>query len=231
MCGRFTMTYPDAELLAEELGVPVESLPRYAPHWNIAPTDEHFIVRIKSEVREAVTAKWGLVNHWAKDAKEAAKQINARSETLAARPAFREAFEKRRCVVPADGFYEWLKDGKERRPTWFHHPGGKPLLLAGLYESWQPTPGAWQRTFTIITTRANAVVSPLHDRMPVILDDVDADRWMFASTSAKELRSLLVPAPDEALVATAVSQRVNKVANDDASLLEPVDREGMARLL
>jgi putative SOS response-associated peptidase YedK len=221
MCGRFTMTYPDAALLSEELGVPIESLPGYRPRFNIAPTDEHFIVRIKNEVREALPARWGLVNSWAKDRKEAAKQINARAETLATRPAFREAYAKRRCVVPADGFYEWRREADgSRTPFRFHRPGGRLVLMAGLYESWQPQPGTWERTFTIVTTRANGVVSALHDRMPVVLGENEADRWMFANTPQAELTSLLAPAPDDWLLMTAVSPRVNKVANDDPSVLE-----------
>jgi putative SOS response-associated peptidase YedK len=223
MCGRFTLTYPDAHLLAEELGVPVESLPReYQPRYNIAPTDDHLILRIKNEVREVLPAKWGLVNSWAKDAKSAAKQINARSESAATRPAFREAFEKRRCVVPSDGFFEWDRSAGQRQPYWFHRKDGGPVLMAGLYESWQKQPGEWVRTFTILTTDANNVVARLHDRMPVVLDEKDADYWMFGTSDTTKLRALLKPAAESALVATAVSQRVNKVDNDDPGVLEPV---------
>jgi len=230
MCGRFTLTYPDAHLLAEELGVPLESLPAaYQPRYNVAPTDDHLIVRIKNEVREALPAKWGLVNTWAKDAKGAAKQINARSETASTRPAFREAFDKRRCIVPSDGFFEWDRSGSERQPYWFHRPDGKLLFFAGLYESWPKAPGEWQRTFTILTTDANGVVAPLHDRMPVVLDEQEADRWMFATTPDRELKALLRPAEEGILTATAVSKRVNKVQNDDPEVLEPVPKT--ARLL
>jgi putative SOS response-associated peptidase YedK len=221
MCGRFTMTYPDAELLAAELGVPVESLPGYRPRFNIAPTDEHFILRIKDEVREVIPARWGLVNSWAKDRKDAARQINARAETLAARPAFRDAYARRRCVVPADGFYEWRREANGSRvPFRFHRPDGRLVLMAGLYESWRSEPGTWERTFTIVTTRANGVVSALHDRMPVVLGEEEADRWMFANTPRAELTSLLAPAPEGWLLMTAVSPRVNKVENDDPSVLE-----------
>ncbi len=214
------MAYPDAHLLAEELGVPVESLPEYQPHFNIAPTQTHWIMRIKNEVREVLPAKWGLINTWAKDAKGGAKQINARAETLATRSAFREAFQKRRCVVPADGFYEWSGAKGDRQPFRFHRPDGKTLLLAGLYESWQPRPGEWERTFTIVTTAANELLRPLHDRMPVILDEGSADLWMFSTTPTAKLQPLLTPADDGLLTMTAVSQRVNKVENDDASLLD-----------
>lgn len=223
MCGRFTLTYPDAHLLAEELGVPVESLPGYSPHYNIAPTQEHLIVRIKTETREALPATWGLVNTWAKDGKRAAAQINARSESAERSGAFRDAFSRRRCVVPADGFYEWDRAGKVRQPYRFTRTDGGLLLFAGLHESWQPEPGRWQRTFTILTTGPNGVVAPLHDRMPVILDDAAADAWMFPRTPPEELRGLLRPAPDGSLRATPVSIRVNKVDNDDAALLEPAE--------
>ena len=214
------MTYPDADLLAEELGVLPESLPHYQPRFNIAPTDTHFIVRIKNEVRELLPARWGLVNSWAKDRKDAAKRINARSETVATTPAFREAFEKRRCVVPSDGFYEWRREGKERLPFRFHRGDGKLLLMAGLYESWQSQPGEWERTFTILTTRANELVAQLHDRMPVILGDAEAGQWMFGTTPASELGRLMAPAGPDVLQMTAVSQRVNSVTNDDAGVLD-----------
>jgi putative SOS response-associated peptidase YedK len=215
------MTYPDAHLLAEDLGVPAASIVEYRPRYNIAPTDTHYILRMKGEERQLVPAKWGLVNSWAKDASGAARQINARAEGIARRPAFREAFEKRRCIVPSDGFYEWKGSKGDRQPLWFHRPRGGLLYLAGLYESWQPTPGDWQRTFTIVTTRANELVEPIHDRMPVVLDERDADLWMFATTPTDRLQSLLVPAPAGALVADPVSKRVNKVDNDDPGVLLP----------
>ena len=223
MCGRFTITEADAALLAEELGVPVESLPaEYRPRYNLAPTDPHFLVRMNDETREVRAARWGLVNAWAKDAKGAARQINARAETVATTPAFREAYARRRCIVPASGFYEWERIGKERHPSYFSRADGQLMLFAGLHESWQLEPGVWQRTFTVITTSANGVVGVLHDRMPVILEDRDADLWMFAKTPDRDLRALLRPAPDAVMRRMAVSQRVNSVKNDDLSLLEPL---------
>ena len=144
MCGRFTLTRQEAEELAAELGVPVESLSNYRPRYNIAPTDQHWIVRTKYEERELLSARWGLVNSWANDGKRAAQQINARAESLAARPAFKDAYAKRRCVVPADGFFEWVGAKGARQPIWFHRLDGGLLLFAGLYESWQPKPGEWE---------------------------------------------------------------------------------------
>ncbi|MGB9380393.1 SOS response-associated peptidase, partial [Candidatus Binatus sp.] len=178
MCGRFTITRRDRNSLAAELGVSPDSMVDYRPRYNVAPTQPHFIVRIKYENREAVPATWGLIKSGAKDASMAAKTINARSETVETRGAFRDAFQRRRCVVPADGFFEWTGPKTARQPTWFHREDSGLLLFAGLYEAWQKERGVWQTTFTILTTAANAVLESYHDRMPVILADRDADDWM-----------------------------------------------------
>ena len=207
--------------LAAELGVPVESLPNYRPRYNIAPTDQHWILRTKYEERQALPALWGLINSWTKDRKRAASQINARMETLETRGAFKEGFLKRRCLVPADGFFEWTGPKKARRPIWFHNPDGGLLFFAGLYASWQPEPDLWERTFTIVTTDANAVVADIHDRMPVILAPEQAEQWMdLRETDPKTLRELLVPAANDLLIGTPVSDRANSVKNDDPTVLE-----------
>ena len=222
VCGRFTITRRDGNLLAAELGVDADSFVDYRPRYNIAPMQDHFIVRIKFENREALPARWGLVNSGAKDASMAAKCINARAETVDTRPAFRAAFKTRRCVVPADGFFEWIGAKTARRPIWFHRGDGRLLLFAGLYESWHPTPNERVRTFTIVTTRANSAMAPYHDRMPVILDDRDADDWMDPrAADPLALKRLLVPPADDLLTATPVSPKVNNVNNDSADLLEP----------
>ena len=226
MCGRFTLTVEDRSWLAAQLGVPVEQIPAdgYRPRYNIAPTDQHWIVRTKYEEPELLPARWGLVQYGSKDAHRAASQINARAETADRRPAYRNAFRSRRCVVPADGFFEWVGPKTDRRPTWFHHPGGELLLFAGLYESWQPTPDTWERTFTILTTEPNATVAPVHDRMPVILSEDLADDWMHSrETDLARLRAMLAPCPAELLVSTPVAKRVNSVRNDDAGCLEPLE--------
>lgn len=223
MCGRFTLSGLEAEALAAELGVPVESLPNYRPRYNIAPTDDHLIVRTKYEDREVLSAKWGLINSWAKDAKRAAQQINARAETLESRGAFKDAFQKRRCAVPADGFFEWVGSKKARRPIWFHRADGGLILFAGLYESWQAKPGEWWRTFTIVTTDANETVARVHDRMPVVLQAEDVDGWLDSRQEDRSaLRALLAPAPDDLLVATPVSSLANSVKNDHPGVLEEV---------
>ncbi len=225
MCGRFTLAKQDRVSLASELGVPLGQLPEddYRPRYNIAPTNSHWIMRMEYEDRELLRARWGLINHWAKDAKIGYKQINARSETLEKRPAFRDAFKKRRCAVPADGFFEWTGPKEQRQPFWFHRPDGGLLLFAGLYESWQPAPDEWEPTFTIITTDANATLVPVHNRMPVILPDEVVDDWLHPrQDDLAALSGLLVPARDGVLVGTPVSLRVNSVKNDDPACLEPV---------
>ncbi|HYM16648.1 MAG TPA: SOS response-associated peptidase [Dehalococcoidia bacterium] len=231
MCGRFTLTRRDFDGLAAALGADArdEDAASYRPRYNIAPTDPHWIVREKSERRQILPARWGLVNSWAKDAKGAARQINARAESALKRPAFRDAFVERRCVVPADGFFEWIGARESRRPVWFHAPDHGLLLFAGLYESWlDPQTAAWQRTFTILTTDANDVVAPVHDRMPVIVPQDRIDDWIFVPPDGREahaatLTPILSPAPAGVLVATEVSRRVNAVANDDEACLEPAN--------
>jgi putative SOS response-associated peptidase YedK len=224
VCGRFTLTYRDHDELAAELGVPPEQIPAgaYRPRFNIAPTDPHWIVRMRHEQRQALAARWGLVNSWAKDRKGAARQINARAEGLERAPAFRDALQSRRCVVPADGFFEWVGSKESRRPIWFHRPDGGLFLFAGLYESWRPSAEEWERTFTIVTTTPNAVVLPVHDRMPVILPPEAIDPWLDpAEENLERLLALLRPAREDLLVATPVSTLVNSVKNDEPACLSP----------
>lgn len=222
MCGRFTLTYKDMQQLAVDLGVAADAIDRkrYRPRYNIAPTDEHWLVRGQREQRELLPARWGLVNDGSRDAKRAARQINARAETVDRSPAFREAFKTRRCVVPADGYFEWMGPKIARQPVWFHREDGGLLLLAGLYECWFPEPDAPQTTFTIITTDSNRAVESVHDRMPVILDAESVDEWIFAPEAERSrLQALLKPAPDDAVVGTPVNPRVNSVKHDDPECL------------
>jgi putative SOS response-associated peptidase YedK len=221
MCGRFTLTRQNRRELAQLLGVDEDDLRDYRPRYNIAPTDQHFIVTSKYERRTARSASWGLVNSWATDNRRASQCINAKSETLEERRAFREAFLRRRCVVPADGFYEWRGPKTQREPVWIHPSDGGLLLFAGLYESWQAKPGEWERTFTIITTQANGLIMAIHDRMPVILDDRAAEDWMNRIESEpSRLKGLLVPGPEKKLVITPASPLVNSVRNDGPELLD-----------
>ncbi len=224
MCGRFTLTKSERSQLEDEMGITRGSLsPGYQARFNIAPTDEHFIIRQKLEDRELVPAKWGLINHWNKPGTKVAGQINARAEGIEKRPAFREAFLRGRCLVPADGFLEWTGPKDQRQPLWFHRSDGGLIYFAGLYESWSPEPGIRQRTFTIITTAANELTRPIHDRMPVILGDEQSDAWLNPKEDdVRRLKSLLVPAPEDVLVVRPVSPLLNSPKNDYAELLQPV---------
>jgi putative SOS response-associated peptidase YedK len=226
MCGRFTATFPSYEDLVRALGVPAvdEDALLYRPRWNVAPMERHWVVRLapRSEQPELVPAAWGLLPG-AGSGKPSYPLINARAETVQKQPAFRDAFVKRRCIVPVDGFYEWVGPQKARHPIWFHRDGGGLLQLAGL---WGPARGAraegapaWE--FTIVTTAANDVVAPAHDRMPVVIAEGDVDAWLHASP--EDAANLLRSAPADALIGTAVSTHANKVGNDDPSCLLPWD--------
>jgi putative SOS response-associated peptidase YedK len=180
----------------------------------------HFIVTTEFENRKVVPARWGLVNRWAKDNSRASQCINAKAETVEARPSFRDAFKKRRCVVPADGFYEWTGPKSARRPMWIHRADGKLILFAGLYEDWFPEKDRPETTFTIITCEPNAVTRPIHNRMPVILEERAADDWMNpGEADPLSLKRLLIPAADDLLLAQPASPLANSVKNEGPELL------------
>ncbi|TAJ16178.1 MAG: SOS response-associated peptidase [Dehalococcoidia bacterium] len=236
MCGRFTITEENQDEVARVLGVPVEQLVEwsYTPRYNVAPMQPYWIVTSDQEARSLRPATWGLVNWYETSRREGAKHINARADSLASRRPYREAFAATRCVVPADGFFEWSAEGKQRIPTWFHRPDRQVFGFAGLFTSArlagesEPT-----TTFTIITTEPNEVVARVHDRMPVILtDDAAMDEWLYPKQTPKRLQELLVPAPVHFLTATPVSTRVNSVVNDDPECIEEVPpRPGQGTLL
>jgi putative SOS response-associated peptidase YedK len=220
MCGRFTLTESDRDVLAERLGVSVAALGDYRPRYNIAPLQDHFVVATEYENHKIVPAKWGLVPRWAKDKSRAGQSINAKAETVEVKPTFGEAFLWRRCVVPADGFFEWVGTKATRQPFWIRRRDGELLLFAGLYEAWQPKPGESETTFTILTCAANSTVAPIHTRMPVILSERHAEDWMNPREAEPlSLKRLLVPAPDDQLVMQPASPLVNSVKNDGPELL------------
>ena len=228
MCGRFTLTRVDYDDLARSLGVePVaEQRASYKPRYNVAPTDVCLILRRPepSAPRELDPARWGLVNFWAKDAKRAAQQINARVEGVETSRAYKEAFAKRRCAVPADGYYEWTGPAKAKKPTWFHRADSGLILLAGLWEDWKnPATGEKQRTFTVLTSDSRGRVRNVHDRMPVLLPDALVEDWLVgdAATAHDTLAAALTVDPDPFLIGTEVSSRVNSVRNDDPGCLGP----------
>lgn len=226
MCGRFTLTRRDGREIAEMLGIDPREFADHLPRYNVAPTQHHYIVTTEYENRKLSLAKWGLVNSWAKDASRAAQAINAKAETIDTRSTFKEAFRSRRCVIPADGFYEWIGPKTKRVPMWIHPHEGGLILFAGLYESWFPEKGKPELTFTIITCDANKVVAPIHDRMPVILSDRDADDWMNPRESNPiALKRLLIPAQADLLIATPASSLANNAKNEGAELLVPEPRQ------
>ena len=185
-----------------------------------------YAVAIGEHRRRLGTFRWGLVPWWAESPAGASRMINARAETLLSKRAFREAFARRRCIVPADGFYEWRKEPDGRRqPFYIRRADGEPLAFAGLWERWRDPSDPDRRlaTCTIVTTRANATVETLHDRMPVVLPRAAWERWLDPSCEdTSEVVGLLVPAPADALVLSAVPPLVNNVRNDGPELVEPV---------
>jgi putative SOS response-associated peptidase YedK len=229
MCGRYAF-YTPIEAVTRLFAVSEVHVHELAPRYNIAPTQDVPIVRVspfleedeaRAPSRELALARWGLVPFWAKDPSIGNRMINARGETVAQKPAFRAAFRKRRCLVPADGFFEWQKTDAGKQPWYIQASAGEPLALAGLWELWDPPDGAAPlASCSIITTRANEFMQPLHDRMPVILDAGGREAWLDAQSSPSDLQALLAPAPEDALQAWPVSRRVNSPFNEDPSLIE-----------
>jgi putative SOS response-associated peptidase YedK len=219
MCGRFELhTQPAAIALAFGLAHPPEIAARY----NIAPTQTIPIVRVNAAgERELVQLRWGLVPRWAKDPSIGARMINVRSETAAAR--LRYAFRKHRCLVPADGFYEWRRVASGKQPMHVARVDGEPFGMAGVYERWLSPDGEVLDTCTILTTEANALLRPIHDRMPVIIPPEHYARWL--DVAQDDVGDLLAPAAEGALKVQPVSKRVNAAHNDDAGLIEPIEEE------
>lgn len=228
MCGRYTQLMPWSELVElYRISAGTAAAPNLPPRYNICPTQDVPVVRAgagatASAGRDLVMMRWGLVPAWSKDAAIGSRMINARAETVAEKPSFRSAYKSRRCLIPADGFYEWRKlEGGPKQPYRITLAGGAPFAFAGLWEQWEKAPdGKALETCTIITTAANPFVRPIHHRMPVILDGVGHDAWLDAATPPDTLSALLRPY-DGVLEARAVGTRVNNPRNDDDACLEP----------
>ena len=224
MCGRFTLKTPATGLT--EIFV-VSSFPPLSPRFNIAPTQLVVCIREatdKNARREAVLLKWGLIPFWAKEASIGSQMVNARSETAAEKPAFRKAFQSRRCIIPTDGFYEWEKmSGRTGQPWFIHMYDDTTFAFAGLWELWK-VPGSDEtiESCTILTTEANCDLQDVHERMPVILSVEQQAAWLSDSTSAGQLKNLMQPLPDGFLVRHPVASLVNKVANDQVECMKPV---------
>lgn len=235
MCGRFVSSTPPDQLAAyfDVDEVPEQLLDR-GPNYNAAPTTAVYVVHRDGDARRLDSFRWGLVPSWAKDTKVGNRMINARAETVADKPAYRSAFRKRRCIIPADGFYEWTgpshASAPKRQPWYIHRPDGEPYAFAGLWERWKGTDDAAAeplRSCTIVTTSANEPMSELHDRMPVILPRAAWDTWLDPQEDDIDLLgSFLVPAPAELISFHPVSTEVNNARNRGERLVEPVDLDG-----
>lgn len=220
MCGRYTLIITLEELMHHYM-VEQHGLHAFSPRYNIAPGQMVPAILHDGRRLRAGQLKWGLVPSWSKTEKDGFKLINARAETLAEKPAFRSAFQKKRCIIPADGFYEW-----QRRPDGTKQPyrivvnGGKLFSLAGLYETWLDADGNKLGTCTIITTEPNKLMSGIHDRMPVILKPGDEQTWLGHRSAPAQLQTLLRPFANDEMDAYPVGQAVGNVRNDDASLIK-----------
>lgn len=234
MCGRYTLSQ-SGETIAQTFDLP--TIPRIEPRYNIAPTQPISVVRSSDQTndREFTFLLWGLIPSWAKDIQIGSRLINARAETLAEKPSFRTAFQRRRCLVIADGFYEWQKPeaskqqdkiqnkSKSKQPYYFHLANHQPFAFAGLWEHWENGNGDVIESCTIVTTSANEVLQPIHDRMPVILHPQDYDLWLDKSVAKDDrLQALLRPYDASEMESYPVSATVNSPKNDSADCVQPL---------
>jgi len=224
MCGRYTQS-KSAEMIAKAFQI--DNVSDIKPRYNIAPTQSVLTVLQPSASanRQGKMLHWGLIPSWAKDRKMASKLINARAETVAEKPAFRSAFRKRRCLVVADGFYEWQQqeNKKQKQPFYFRLSDGEPFAFAGLWEHWQDATGEEIESCTVLTTEANDLMRPIHNRMPVILEPKNYDLWLDSEATKLELlQPLLHPYPTEEMTAYPVSTVVNKPVNDSAECINSI---------
>jgi putative SOS response-associated peptidase YedK len=225
MCGRFTL-HASPDEVAAFFGL--DEAPELAPRYNIAPTQPVGIVRLaQNGRREWALVHWGLIPSWSKDPSMGAKMINARAETVAEKPSFRAAMKRRRCLVPADGFFEWKRGGSAKQPYFIHMQDGRPFAFAGLWEMWTSPDGSELDSCTIITTEPNTLMSDLHNRMPVILQPEDYDAWLGQGKDADarelgQLQHLLRPLDDGLLEAVPVGKYVNSPMNEGDGCIAPL---------
>lgn len=218
MCGRFTLRTPAKDLLEV---FQLLRTPELVPRYNIAPTQPVAVVRQVERRRELSMMRWGLVPSWSKDPKAGPPLINARADTVATKPSFRSAFKSRRCLIPADGFLEWQKTGeKTKQPFYIRLAKDHPFAFAGLWEHWEGPDSSVVDSCTIITTDANETLRPIHDRMPVILQDDEYDRWL--DPKCDDPSKLLKSYPAEEMTAFPVSTLVNSPRNESAACIDPV---------
>src|SRR5512140_616907 len=227
MCGRFTLFEAD-KILSKEFGV--SGFPSLSPRYNIAPSQPIAAVRATTaSSREIAFLRWGLIPSWSKDPAIGNRLINARAETAAEKPSFRNAFRRHRCLIPANGFYEWQRQERGKQPYFIRMRDGRVFAFAGLWDRWESPNEGVIETCTILTAAANAVLSPIHDRMPVILPQTDYAQWLDpAPKNMDTLSPLLVPFPPEDMLAIPVSPRVNAPSNDDEKCIAPLQFPGRA---
>lgn len=219
MCGRFTLT--SSEDAIQERFYPMFRASLYKPRYNVAPTQSVLTVVNREEQQQPEYMRWGLIPSWAKDPKIGYRMINARAETVGETSAFRTAFAKRRCLIVADGFYEWKKEGKQRTPMLFRLKDGEPFAFAGIWEVWKDPNNEWLLSCSIITTGPNELTIPVHDRMPVILHPEAEEEWLDPDAEVATLRSLLNPYDSGRMEAYAVSPVVNSPKNDTPECVVP----------
>lgn len=230
MCGRYRLSR--SKQLVEEHFDTVSDEPDWSSRYNIAPTQPVPVIRQnpKEPRRELSLLRWGLIPSWAKDTSISPKMINARSETAATLPAFRDTLKFRRCIIPADGFYEWQKTGKAKQPYCFEVNDGKLFAFAGFWDRWKDPNGNWVNTCSILTTVPNTVTSPVHDRMPVILNPDAYDLWLDPGMRDMDAASELLKPYDARLMRRyPVSTRINNVVNDDEECSKPVTHDAQAQ--
>ena len=225
MCGRARLSSDVSEIKLVFRIPPERSTPNFPPSWNVAPTDSLPVVRRdrKAGQRSLDLLRWGLIPHWAKYIKVGFADINAKAEGIETRPAFRDAFQRRRCLVPVDSFYEWKKTGSGKQPYAIALADRGIMALAGVWENWKSSADEWVRSFAIVTTQPNELCAQLHNRMPVILAPEAWPAWLGEEPADEaQLRALLAPYPSDGMIAWPVSARVGSVKNNDPSLIEPV---------
>ena len=221
MCGRCVVAIPPEELAKIIANIEVKC--SVEPRYNVAPTQQVAVIRSIGDHNVLSMMKWGLIPSWAKDTKIASHTINARSETVAEKPAFRIAIRYKRCIVPTSGFYEWEHAGSIKQPYFIKLANQAPMCLAGIWEHWQAPEGFELETFSILTTSANTLVQPLHDRMPVILHKEDFDLWLGNNVhDPKSLQHLYSPFPADEMEAIKVSNLVNNPKFDSPACIAPV---------
>lgn len=218
MCGRYAFSTPPAEVVAH---FGLSECADFGPRYNIPPGTDIPVIRLSPEGKRVLhLLRWGLVPHWSRDPSIGARLNNARAEGVHEKPSFRDAFRRRRCLIPADGFYEWHTEGRVKQPWYFSLRSGRPLAMGGLWESWRGPDGEILRTCAVITTAPNEVMAPVHDRMPVIIPPEYWQDWLAAPP--EEVEALLAPISGEVMQAWKVDRRMSRTSEDDPGLVVPL---------